>query len=369
LYINTHEKYMQRINELRPDVEILSEFNGMTNNVCVRYSKCGHEVWIKAKSVLKGPQTGLCSTCGKSIAGKRKTKTHEEFMRDFYEKNTRNIKIRGHYLGRTKRIETECLSCGFVWNPLVGDLLCNHGCPMCGGTHHYTEEEFAEVYKNCSPTTSLISKFVNYNTPIHRQCNVCGYDWWCLPGVVRQGCGCPKCSGNAKKTTEQFAAELHDVNPYIKVVGQYIARHKDIDVECIKCGHRWASHPGNLLCGWGCPKCKASRGERRIMKHLDAMGLPYKKEHSFVDCKDEHVLLFDIYIPSKNMVVEYDGEQHFYPVKFGGSDDDKAEKRYLITVEHDKIKNNYCAKNGIRVLRIPYTDYDNIETILDKHLL
>lgn len=369
LYTNTHEKFMQQINEFRPDVEILSEFNGMTNNVCVRYSKCGHEVWIKARSVLKGPQTGLCSTCGKSIAGKRKTKTHEEFVDDLRQKNTHNIRILGKYTGCKNFIKVECLDCNFVWNPCASDLLGNHGCPMCGGTRHYTPEEYATIYARLSQNTTLLSEYVDNTTPIHRQCNDCGYDWWCLPGVVRQECGCPKCSGRLSKTTEQFSDELHKTNPYIKVVGEYVARHRDIDVECTVCGHHWKAQPGNLLCGWGCPKCKASRGERRIMKHLDVMGILYKKEYSFPDCKDVRVLPFDIYIPSKNMVVEYDGEQHFHPVKFGGSDDDKAESRYLITVEHDKIKNNYCANNGIRVLRIPYTEYDNIEIILDKHLL
>lgn len=360
---------MTKLTTKRPDVKLVSEYKSMEEKVCVKYSKCGHEVWIKARSLLHGKPTGTCSKCAKQIAGRKKSKTHAEFMNDYYAKSAHNITVRGKYTGCKEKIEVECLDCGLVWAPQAGDLLADHGCPACGGVYNYTPEEYLQLVHNRAPGTTVLSDYVNGRTDVHRFCLKCGYDWWSSPRLPLRGYGCPRCAGKITKTAEQFAAELHDINPYIQVVGQYVGRHKNIEVACVKCGHHWEPQPGNLLCGWGCPKCKASRGERRIMKHLDTLGLPYKKEHSFPDCKDDHVLLFDIYIPSKNMIVEYDGEQHFYPVKFGGKSDSKAEGRYFRTVEHDKIKNNYCATKGIQVLRIPYTDYDNIETILDKHLL
>lgn len=35
---------------------------------------------------------------------------------------------------------------------------------------------------------------------------------------------------------------------------------------------------------------------------------------------------------------------------------------------HDAIKNKYCEDNNIKLLRIPYWDFDNIEEILKKEL-
>jgi len=33
--------------------------------------------------------------------------------------------------------------------------------------------------------------------------------------------------------------------------------------------------------------------------------------------------------------------------------------------KHDKLKNEFCETNGIKLLRIKYTDYNKIEEILD----
>jgi very-short-patch-repair endonuclease len=64
------------------------------------------------------------------------------------------------------------------------------------------------------------------------------------------------------------------------------------------------------------------------------------------------------------MIIEFDGVQHTMPIKRWG-----GEESFKITVEKDFIKDNYCLNNGIRMLRIPYTDIVNIENILDKNLV
>lgn len=39
-----------------------------------------------------------------------------------------------------------------------------------------------------------------------------------------------------------------------------------------------------------------------------------------------------------------------------------------ITQTRDSIKNKYCEDNGIKLLRIPYWDFKNIDEILSKEL-
>ena len=50
------------------------------------------------------------------------------------------------------------------------------------------------------------------------------------------------------------------------------------------------------------------------------------------------------------MIIEFDGEQHFKPISSmrGESGFDKNQK-------YDKIKNDYCEKNGIKLIRIPWS--------------
>ena len=35
-------------------------------------------------------------------------------------------------------------------------------------------------------------------------------------------------------------------------------------------------------------------------------------------------------------------------------------------VKHDNMKNKYCEDNSINLLRIPYTEFENIENILKQ---
>ena len=59
-----------------------------------------------------------------------------------------------------------------------------------------------------------------------------------------------------------------------------------------------------------------------------------------------------------------DGEQHFKPMRiFGG------ENGFKETKKRDGIKDTYCKKNNIPLLRIPYWEKDIIENILDEWLL
>ena len=41
-------------------------------------------------------------------------------------------------------------------------------------------------------------------------------------------------------------------------------------------------------------------------------------------------------------------------------------KNYNLIQLHDKIKTQYCKDNNIKLIRIKYTDYDNIEKILNN---
>lgn len=68
-------------------------------------------------------------------------------------------------------------------------------------------------------------------------------------------------------------------------------------------------------------------------------------------------MIFDFYIPEYNLIIEYDGEQHFKSLKFFG-----GERRYIKQKEYDTVKNKYCKNKDINIIRISYKD--NIIRIL-----
>lgn len=114
-----------------------------------------------------------------------------------------------------------------------------------------------------------------------------------------------------------------------------------------------------------CPLCNLenkSKGESKIECILNENKIKYIFQHRFDDCTDKKPLPFDFYIPKLNMIIEYDGEQHFRSKSIFG------EESFYDTIKHDAIKNSYCEDNNIRLLRIPYWEFKNIEKILTQHI-
>lgn len=72
---------------------------------------------------------------------------------------------------------------------------------------------------------------------------------------------------------------------------------------------------------------------------------------------------YDFYLPLYNLFIEYDGEQHFKPMRYN-KDQQENITNFKKRQKYDKIKNNYCKTNSINLLRIPYFECGNIDTII-----
>lgn len=131
----------------------------------------------------------------------------------------------------------------------------------------------------------------------------------------------------------------------------------------------WDASPSNLLNDKGCPYCRMSHGEKKIMLYLDKANVAYKYQYRFNDCVYQKVLPFDFYIPYKNLCIEFDGIQHFEPTQFNKKMSyEEAVENFKKQQIKDYIKNEYCKSNNINLLRIPYTELNNTELILNKYL-
>lgn len=120
--------------------------------------------------------------------------------------------------------------------------------------------------------------------------------------------------------------------------------------------------------GTGCPICKNSKGEARINSYLNNVNINSFPEYSFPECKYKISLPFDSYLPTLNVCIEYQGEHHYLPVDFGNKGLEYAEQQFKERLIKDQIKRDYCKANNIRLIEIPYWDFDNIEEILDCEL-
>lgn len=109
-----------------------------------------------------------------------------------------------------------------------------------------------------------------------------------------------------------------------------------------------------------CQHCTSKEGssyEKMVELYLTDNGLNYRKQYKFPNCKNIFPLPFDFAIFSNGkiqLLIECDGIQHFESVDiFGGKE--KFEQRK----KNDNIKNTYCEKHNIKLVRIPYWEFKN----------
>lgn len=103
---------------------------------------------------------------------------------------------------------------------------------------------------------------------------------------------------------------------------------------------------------------KQSKGENKIAILLEQLQIKFYEQYTFEDCINPQTskkLRFDFYLPEYNCCIEYDGKQHY--IEKGTY----AEKENIQQIKHrDNIKNDYCVKHNIILIRIPYTEYKKL---------
>lgn len=126
--------------------------------------------------------------------------------------------------------------------------------------------------------------------------------------------------------------------------------------ECLcDCGKKTEVSSNNLVrnhtksCG-----CLISSGEEYIAKILDENNIKYIRQKTFEDCRDKSLLRFDFYLPDYNKCIEYDGIFHYTVTSLTTKKDLENQQR------RDAIKEKFCQKHNISLLRIPYYIFDKI---------
>ena len=135
--------------------------------------------------------------------------------------------------------------------------------------------------------------------------------------------------------------------------------------ECIcDCGRSAYPRIGSLIAGaansCGCIRSVAEMG---VQDYLTANKISFVREKTFVGCEYKYLLRFDFYLPHFNLCIECDGQHHYDVEHVRGGQNELQEIQ-----RRDAIKTKFCKNNGIRLLRIPYFRFSNIEEILGEQV-
>lgn len=189
-----------------------------------------------------------------------------------------------------------------------------------------------------------------------------------LPHHHIKGYGCGKCgkeminiSNGRQFTQDQFIEKVKKLNTTLDFSKTIYKNKRNLVIVTCPIHGDYETKAEVLLKGCGCPKCKSSKGEDTIETWLIQNNINYSTQKTFKGCEYNKRLKFDFYLIDYNLCIEYDGEQHFKPIKYWGGIEGFKER-----VIKDTIKNEYCKNNNISLLRISYKD--NIKEKLNNNI-
>lgn len=233
-----------------------------------------------------------------------------------------------------------------------------------------TQENFIEKAINIHGNKYDYSK-VKYKNNSIKICIICPEhgEFLMIPDSHLRGRGCPKCGiirRNMKNrmTQNDFinrAKNIHN-NKYDYTESIYINTDTKVKIICPEHGEFWQT-PHHHLNGVGCPKCGRNNiSENKIFNIIKKEFPDAINQYNDVFLTENgHKQYIDIYIPSKKIGIEYQGRQHFMPVKaYGGNDE------YQKTIKRDEKKYQKSKDNGITILYFSYErkiPEDYIDTI------
>lgn len=297
-------------------------------------------------------------------------KTHEEFTSLLSDKFP-NIITEDIYQTAKIKMKFKCKVDNYEWTTTPDVILRSKGCPKCNRVAKLTNDEFINRIKLNNPNydnIEILSSYINLKNKIRCKCKIDGYEWDAMPDKLMSNSGCPKCGGTLKLTHNEFVAKLNNSEKFknIELLSEYEVQRKKIKCRCKVDGHEWFVLPQSLLKGHGCHMCNDTIGEKKVSEVLDSMNIEYLPQYRFDNCRHIRPLPFDFYLPKLNICIEYDGQQHYRPVTFGGCTIEQAIESHENTLMRDNIKNQYCKNNNIKLIRIKYSDYNNIESIIQN---
>lgn len=353
IYNTWGDKYNYSQTVYKPDNEYI-------NVICRKHGlftiNCGN---FKNKHGCK-----VCDNENKSYTNDKFLKDVNIIKGDWYEPITE-----AHGVEKQKVIIL-CKTCGNLFSTTPRNFLKSKSCPYCK-PRKLTEENFIkridDIYHG---SLKYIKGFKNVRSKVVMKCE-CGAEIIKSAEHFLLGVQCPYCSTASNKplTQNDFiqrAKEIHG-DKYDYSLVEYNGLYNNVKIKCNICNRVFYQKPlYHIYYSSGC-SCRSSKGEEKIAALLDQYKINYIRQHKFKDLKTgerlSSCLKLDFYLPDKNLVIEFNGAQHYEAVDiWGGEEDFKLRQKY------DQMKKDYCKKNGISFVEIPYWNFEKMEEII-VHLL
>ena len=266
--------------------------------------------------------------------------------------------------GSSKKVWWRCKRCGHSWDAKPLSRNRGSGCPVCSRTKAKEQSQNTKLSYNAlaenrpdlldewdyelNGDLSPFQVTVSSGQKVWWRCKQCNQEWQATVGHRSMGEGCPVCAG------QKLVSGINDlatVNPKLAAEWDYennaltpqqVSARNNIKAAwiCSVCGHHWKALVSTRNSGTGCPQC-----QRNFHTSLPEQIVYFYVKQLFPEAINGYVFKYkgkprsvDIYIPSLNLAIEYDGS------------------RWHQNVERDLKKTKILDEKGIQLVRIRERD-------------
>lgn len=182
-----HEKYVENVYKKRNkhDIEFLSEYTGMKNNITVKCLVCGY-IWSPRADALYYYK---CPKC----ADKSKRTSNDDFLEkipNILEK----FELLSEYKTVKEKIKVRCKKCGKIRYMDPHNIERSKVCPSCAGLEKKNHEDFCNELFQINSDIKVISEYKGVDKYVKCKCDICGNIWDARAGHLLSGIGCPQCN-------------------------------------------------------------------------------------------------------------------------------------------------------------------------------
>ena len=239
------------------------------------------------------------------------------------------------------------------------------GCPSCSGNLQWCYSRLERYIRKHRPEINISQiceeDVENAFSRLSFSCNDCEYEWQTsLHSIVNHNSGCGRCAGKEAITYDVFLERIHTRHD----IDFSLTRERHIDngngsrlkCRCVECQHIWRpSFTSIFNHNSGCPVCCSSKGEKAVKKYLEDHNITYEREVTLESLPRKR---YDFRFVHKEIeyLLEFDGLQHFEEIKHFHREEDSFEEGQQV----DLRKTRHALRNGYRLIRIDYTQVDNV---------
>jgi hypothetical protein len=273
------------------------------------------------------------------------------------------------YRNNTTKLRWRC-QFGHEWEAVPGSIVRTRNfkgswCPICAGK--LPKDLALEELKKLAISRGgvLLSKrYQDAKTHLRWQCAK-GHEWKAVPDAVKRGGWCPVCAGSFPLNIGQMRKAAGGFGGRC-LSNRYINVDTHLRWRCAE-GHEWNAKPYHVLTGHWCPICASGVSERICRALLEKMtGVPFPKTRPrWLKSERGGQMELDGYAPALELAFEYQGHQHYQPVSFFCSNQERFKQRQ----QDDECKRRLCLEHGVTLLEIPYyVSHDQLQEHLARKL-